>query len=152
MKRSCLAKTRMGIECQKPPLKGKKRCRLHGGASTGPRTAQGRARIAEAHYKHGRRSKKFVEMKNVLIQGQIFNIGQNKMIFVDNRLYIRSQVDDMHNFFYIYNTELKKLIEQPDAVSVISYLPSRKLLLKGYTNGKVQTLDGSLFCKPFSKT
>ena len=57
----CLAQTRRGTGCQKPPMKGKKRCRLHGGASTGPRTAEGRARIAAAHYKHGRRSKRFVE-------------------------------------------------------------------------------------------
>ena len=44
-------------------MKGKKRCRLHGGLSTGPRTAEGKARIAAAHWKHGRRSKKFVEMR-----------------------------------------------------------------------------------------
>jgi hypothetical protein len=44
-------------------MKGKKRCRLHGGASRGPRTAEGRARIAAAHYRHGRRSKKFVEAR-----------------------------------------------------------------------------------------
>jgi len=29
------------------------RCRLHGGLSTGPRTAQGRARCARARLKHG---------------------------------------------------------------------------------------------------
>ena len=57
----CGARTRRGTACQKPPLRGKKRCRLHGGLSTGPRTAEGRARIAAAHFKHGRRSKKFVE-------------------------------------------------------------------------------------------
>ncbi|MDC0954896.1 HGGxSTG domain-containing protein [Alphaproteobacteria bacterium] len=33
------------------------RCRLHGGKSTGPRTAEGRARIAAAQFKHGNRSK-----------------------------------------------------------------------------------------------
>lgn len=59
----CLALTRYGTACQKPPLRGKKRCRLHGGASTGPRTAEGKARIAAAHYRHGRRSKKFVKAR-----------------------------------------------------------------------------------------
>lgn len=53
----CCARTRRGTECQKPPPRGKKRCRLHRGLSPGPRTAEGRARIAEAHYRHGRRSK-----------------------------------------------------------------------------------------------
>ena len=63
MKRYCLAKTRSGTLCAKSPLRGKTRCRLHGGLSSGPKTAEGRARIAAAHYKHGRRSKKFVEMR-----------------------------------------------------------------------------------------
>jgi len=59
----CLAKTRRGTACQNRPLRSRTRCRLHGGKSNGPRTAEGRARIAAAHYKHGRRSKKFVEMR-----------------------------------------------------------------------------------------
>ena len=57
----CLALIRRGTECQKPPLRGKTRCRLHGGKSTGSKTLEGKARIAAAHYRHGRRSKKFVE-------------------------------------------------------------------------------------------
>ena len=59
----CLAKTRRGTACQKPPLLGKTRCRFHGGLSTGPRTKEGKARIAQAHFKHGRRSKEFVEQR-----------------------------------------------------------------------------------------
>jgi hypothetical protein len=46
---TCLARTRSGGICQ---LKGNPkngRCHLHGGASTGPKTAEGRARIAAAH-------------------------------------------------------------------------------------------------------
>ena len=60
---NCSAKTRSGNPCQKPPMKGKTRCRLHGGLSTGPRTVEGKARIAAAHYKHGRRTKAFVEIR-----------------------------------------------------------------------------------------
>jgi hypothetical protein len=52
----CLAKTRGGSPCQKAALTGKGRCRLHGGRSTGPRTEEGRARIAAANYKHGNRT------------------------------------------------------------------------------------------------
>ena len=59
----CLALTRRGTACQKPPIKGKTRCRLHGGLSSGPRTAEGKALIAAAHYRHGRRSKRFVQMR-----------------------------------------------------------------------------------------
>ena len=58
---SCGARTRRGTACQKPPLAGKTRCRLHGGLSTGPKTPEGKARIAAAHWKCGRRSKGFTE-------------------------------------------------------------------------------------------
>ena len=59
----CEAKTRKGTACQKPPLRDKTRCRLHGGLSTGPKTPEGKARIAAAHWKHGRRSKAFTEAR-----------------------------------------------------------------------------------------
>ena len=62
--RRCGAKTRAGTPCRKPALRGKARCQLHGGKSTGPRTAAGRARIAAAHTTHGRLTKeKRVEAK-----------------------------------------------------------------------------------------
>ena len=60
---SCGARTRRGTACQKPPLAGKTRCRLHGGLSTGPKTPEGKARIAAAHWKHGRRSRAFTEAR-----------------------------------------------------------------------------------------
>ena len=60
---SCGARTRRGTACQKPPLRDKTRCRLHGGLSTGPKTPEGKARIAAAHWKHGRRSKGFTEAR-----------------------------------------------------------------------------------------
>jgi hypothetical protein len=53
----CLAKTRKGTPCQNPAIKERSRCKLHGGKSTGPRTAEGKARAAAAHTKHGRRSR-----------------------------------------------------------------------------------------------
>jgi len=44
-KKICGAKTRRGTPCQSPPAKGKKRCRLHGGASL--------AGIESPSFKHG---------------------------------------------------------------------------------------------------
>jgi hypothetical protein len=44
----CGARTRRGGLCQMVVVAGMARCRLHGGLSTGPKTAEGRARIAEA--------------------------------------------------------------------------------------------------------
>ena len=51
----CAATTRTGGLCQNHPVRGKARCRMHGGASIGPCTAGGRQRIAAAHVKHGKR-------------------------------------------------------------------------------------------------
>ena len=50
----CGAKTRNNQFCNKFPIKGKRRCNLHGGLSTGPKTEQGRQAIAKANTKHGR--------------------------------------------------------------------------------------------------
>ena len=57
----CLAKTRQGTPCQNPVVTDRNRCRMHGGLSTGPRTPEGKARVAAAHTKHGRRSKAHTE-------------------------------------------------------------------------------------------
>ena len=50
----CGARTRSGVPCAKFPMDGKRRCRLHGGLSTGPKTVAGRAAISAANTKHGR--------------------------------------------------------------------------------------------------
>lgn len=42
----CGAITRSGGECKKPPLKGKTRCKLHGGKSSGPKDASGNTNAA----------------------------------------------------------------------------------------------------------
>ena len=49
----CGAKTRRGTACQRPANKQNGRCRLHGGRSTGPKSAEGRAKIAAANLRHG---------------------------------------------------------------------------------------------------
>src|SRR5579864_2815028 len=48
----CGAKTRRSTACQAPAM-ANGRCRMHGGASTGPRTAEGLARSRRARWKHG---------------------------------------------------------------------------------------------------
>lgn len=45
---ACGAKTRDGLTCQEKVVSGKTKCRLHGGASTGPRTQAGKERISLA--------------------------------------------------------------------------------------------------------
>ena len=55
----CGAKTRQGNPCRRaaernPWTNKLSRCRLHGGLSSGPKTPQGKARIAAAAFRHGR--------------------------------------------------------------------------------------------------
>jgi len=59
----CGAKTRRGTGCQRPANKKNGRCRLHGGASTGPRTEEGRARVSEANLRQGRYTKDKLEKR-----------------------------------------------------------------------------------------
>lgn len=51
----CGIRTRQGehLPCKQPAMKGRERCRLHGGKCTGPKTAEGKLRAASANYKHG---------------------------------------------------------------------------------------------------
>ncbi|WP_317510755.1 HGGxSTG domain-containing protein [Roseovarius litoreus] len=44
----CGAKTNAGEACQARVVPGKRRCRMHGGLSTGPKTEKGRERIRQA--------------------------------------------------------------------------------------------------------
>jgi hypothetical protein len=48
----CGARTRTGMACKGPAMPNG-RCRMHGGASTGPRTAEGLQHIVKARTVHG---------------------------------------------------------------------------------------------------
>jgi hypothetical protein len=50
----CGARRRDGGACRAPAVREKRRCRLHGGLSTGPKTLEGVARIRAANTRHGR--------------------------------------------------------------------------------------------------
>jgi len=52
----CTAKSkRTKLQCGRPALRNSKtqKCNFHGGRSTGPKTAEGRAKISQAHLFHG---------------------------------------------------------------------------------------------------
>ena len=59
----CGAKTRRGTPCRRPANKRNGRCRLHGGQSTGPKTAEGRAKIAAANTTTGQHTKAMIAKK-----------------------------------------------------------------------------------------
>jgi len=49
----CGATTRRQTKCGQPAVRNRRRCRLHGGKSTGPRTPEGLERSRRANWKHG---------------------------------------------------------------------------------------------------
>ncbi|QDM41347.1 hypothetical protein C0V74_10075 [Altererythrobacter sp. TH136] len=63
----CLARTRSGTECQSPAIKGRNRCRMHGGQSPGAPKGNNNA------LKHGRYSADTLllaaELRSILRRG-----------------------------------------------------------------------------------
>ena len=56
--RQCNAKSKRSQQrCKAPAIKGKTKCRFHGGRSTGPITPEGKARVAAVHTIHGRETR-----------------------------------------------------------------------------------------------
>ena len=56
----CTARSvRSGLQCAKPAMKSSRtqKCSHHGGWATGPKTTEGRQRIAQAHTIHGESTK-----------------------------------------------------------------------------------------------
>lgn len=52
-----------GAPCRGPAIKGKARCRMHGGRSTGP-SVDGRRKLAAMRCKHGHRSRAAVQARS----------------------------------------------------------------------------------------
>jgi hypothetical protein len=61
----CGARTRSGSACKSPAMPNR-RCRLHGGPSTGPRTAEGLERMRRANTKHGRYTKENQQLMSLI--------------------------------------------------------------------------------------
>jgi len=51
--------SRTGLQCGRPALKSSRtqKCQFHGGRGSGPKTVEGRAKIAQAHLIHGNDTK-----------------------------------------------------------------------------------------------
>ena len=83
----CEAKTRKGTPCQRPAKLPVGRCRLHGGASTGPRTKEGLKRLVASKTKHGRFTKvERAKAKSRAEQGRIIQreLKELEAWFVDH--------------------------------------------------------------------
>ena len=64
----CMARTRQGTPCKSPAMKGEKRCRMHGGKSSGPTTEEGKIRARKANMKHGHYTAEAIELRQLLRQ------------------------------------------------------------------------------------
>ena len=65
----CQARSkRSGEQCRKAAMSGKRVCRTHGGASTGPKTDAGRQRCADAKTIHGRETREIRRRHSDCIQ------------------------------------------------------------------------------------
>lgn len=84
----CGAKTRAGGECQAPTVNGKSRCRRHGGASTGARSTEGKARIAKAATRHGIYGSTYTDTEIAMLPALEASIGQldAEIVFVKAQL------------------------------------------------------------------
>ena len=72
----CGARTRAGMTCRAPAMACGK-CRMHGGASTGPRTAEGLERIRKARTRHGRRT---AEMDRMRAMARVLMAGAKRLV------------------------------------------------------------------------
>jgi hypothetical protein len=67
----CGARNRQGEPCAVRVEPGKARCRFHGGLSTGPRTIEGRARVAEAQRQRWAKMARGCKEKRNPVGGQL---------------------------------------------------------------------------------
>jgi hypothetical protein len=83
----CRARSkRTGQQCRAPAMSGKAVCKTHGGLSSGPKTAEGRSRCAQAKTIHGQetraarkeRSKVLTELNELRELGNLLKIFTEK--------------------------------------------------------------------------
>lgn len=81
----CGAKNRQGNPCQCPAMRGKARCRLHGGKSTGARTKAGIHRIRTVHWKHGFRSGRLLAEAKAMSEERTRELMQDNDEWLDGK-------------------------------------------------------------------
>ena len=75
----CGAKTRQGSPCKNAAMKNG-RCRMHGGASTGPKTVAGLEKSRLANWKHGRYSEQARAARKA---HRLFSKYEDRFVYTD---------------------------------------------------------------------
>ena len=95
------ARTRGDQPCRAPAIKGKRRCRMHGGRSTGPRTSEGRERSKRARWKQGSYSveaeREFRRLKAECAAFNAMQSARQAALFAGMRLLLKRQQTDLKN-------------------------------------------------------
>ncbi len=79
---------RTKLQCGAASAKGKRVCKWHGGLSTGPKTAQGRQRCAEAKTIHGNETRAIRARRSTLVRELrvLAEIGETIGLFPKKRV------------------------------------------------------------------
>ena len=97
----CGARTRRDQACQAPAVRGKRRCRMHGGPSTGPRTAAGRERSTRARWTHGRysaeRQREFQRLKAEYSAFNVVAAAHGAWLFAAAKALLREEAKAARN-------------------------------------------------------
>jgi hypothetical protein len=67
-KPACGALCRTGEPCKAKPVEGSKRCRMHGGLSTGAKTPEGRAAIAESNRRRAKHNPEHLRIGQIVCE------------------------------------------------------------------------------------
>jgi hypothetical protein len=100
--RRCGAKARRtGLPCRAPACRGKRRCRMHGGTSSGPRTAAGLERSRRARWKHGSCSanarRNYQQLKAEARAFTAACVGRHAQVFGAMTLLLRQEAREARN-------------------------------------------------------
>ena len=92
----CGAKTRSGKPCRAPAMWSTRtrrytRCRLHGGASTGPKTPGGLEKCRRANWKHGKRSAEAIAKRRAFRFEIRMLILETKQLEREVRAFLKTQ-------------------------------------------------------------
>jgi hypothetical protein len=121
VKRPCGARTRAGTPCKKWAMKGRTRCLLHGGRSTGPTSEAGLQNSKTARLKHGKYKSNLLKKKLLLKVLKLHELRYGKRMHPAQALSLWQHLKTMpwlefrerrKRFMVYYRKEKRKLLKK----------------------------------------